>query len=308
MGSPAQPSISTFNYPNMGGAAQNTLGEIGGLTSSPFSDITGLAGNVASYVQNLFGGGQTTVPSAQGGITTAQNLSPAATNVSGGSIGTAAGIQGGVNSLVPYAMSLEQWGANPQSGLYNQYLNQTTQQAGTSAANAGVLNSPYGQSVIGSDIGQFNNMWNQYLLQNAVTAGGAANSILGGAASTGQGAQNLGISGLTGGVGSALTPWSTAQQIGATSLQDLASGANLGTSFAGLPQMSIGDYLSYLSGGTGAMAASNQASIGAYNAQTAAQQAQFNEYSQLGGGLVNFANLGGAMGPFGAFGAFSQAA
>jgi hypothetical protein len=307
-GTPSPPAVANYTIPSsqLYGASNAVSSGAGAFTSSPFSDITSLAGNINPYVSNLFGAGNVQAPSAAPAIGASQQIGPQMMTLGESAFGAGQGVVGAGQSLIPYAQTLATMGMDPQQQLYNTYLSNTLNQSGAVAAGA-TGNSPYSVSEVGQADANFNTAWNQYILQNAISGANAAGGLVGQAGNTIGAGYNIAGGGLGTAMQGALLPYSTGQQVGGQSLQDLSSAFQLGTSAASLPQMSVQDYLNYLGAGNQANAVYNQGNIGAYNAQTQAQLAQFQELSMLGGGVTNLAMLGGALGPFGAFGAFSSA-
>jgi hypothetical protein len=155
-------------------------------------------------------------------------------------------------------------GYDPQSALYNQTAQQTANQTNANLAASGLSATPYGASVLGNTMQNFNMNWENQQLQRQIQASQAAGALMGQA----QGLQTGGLTGLQAG----------------------ALGADAQT------QQSINDYLQYAQAAT----AQNQVNVQAYQAMAqAANQAQSNAQqasqaglgaaSQLGGGLLGAA-------------------
>lgn len=170
-------------------------------------------------------------------------------------------IQGSVAGLPGYANEALSTGFNANNGLYNQELGQITDQTRAGEAARGIAMTPYGAGVEGQTLTNFNNTWNNQQLQNEATGAQTAGSLLG-TYNSGQaeGAQ-------------------VAQGAADNSLSSLSSLLGSSNASTGQLQQSIGDYLSYLTGGTSAGSAQASATNAAN--QTANQ------------GLAGFGNLGG---------------
>lgn len=153
------------------------------------------------------------------------------------------GIVNSVGQLPQYANQALQAGFDPGNQYYNDLFNKNQQQALATQAQQGVAMTPYGAGLTQEANDQFNqNWWNNTLARQA------------------QG-MNTALAGL-GGYGSGVTAGANLQQAGAMLP-------------AQLQQMQIGDWLNYLSGGTGA----RQVDLNRFGQQ---QNARNNLWSGLG--------------------------
>lgn len=211
----------------------------------------------------------------------------------GGALGTAASpfISAGTNML-PSAQTIMNLGLDPQSALYNRTAGQVQNQTGANLANSGVLNSPYGQNVLGNTMANFNIDWQNNQLARAVqgaqgaqTVGSTASGLTG----TGQNLATAGGNLITGGANlqggapnlyasSSGLPYNTQQYIqgnmlgGLDTLQRLAGGAQ------GLYNAPNANYMAYL-----------QAANNASNPLLAQSQGAFSQ------GQTQQQNLGNAL-------------
>jgi hypothetical protein len=147
---------------------------------------------------------------------------------------------------------------DPQQDLYNRTFNQMSQQAQAGLASSGLLNTPWGQGVLGQDISNFNIDW-QNTQQGRQLAGlNALNQMYPTAANLQAGASPLYAQ--AGGL-----PWTTGQQIGGAGLNTLQGLAGFGAQGAQIPQQQFQNYLSYLGWATPAeQQAFNQAQTTGY--------------------------------------------
>jgi hypothetical protein len=251
-GTPAQ-NVSSMNMPNMGGAANNAYGNIGGLSN--YNIGAGYLPQYQSITQNAVNN-----PYGQGYQSGANITGAAGMNAGAQQLGTSL-------STLPDVQALMQMGFDPQQALYNRTQNQNQQQNLAMLNQSGVGSTPYGQGVADQANTNFNIDWQNAQLGRAAQAGGAAGNLLGAA---GQGA-TTGLNQMTAG---AALPYQTAQGITGDQLAALSGANQFGQSVAQLPQQQIGDYLSYLGQGT-----SQQ------QANTGLAGLQFNQSQQLGNQL-----------------------
>jgi hypothetical protein len=170
-------------------------------------------------------------------------------------------------------------GFDPQSSLYNYTQNLNQQQNLAALSQSGVAGTPYGQGVNAMANNQFNMNWENNQLGRATQAAGAAGGLLnniGSNVNTGTGLMQQG----------AATPYNAYSNINNNALAALTGGANFGNTVSQLPQQQIGDYLSYLQGGTG----QQQTNLNQANSQFSQQQ-QLGQ--QLGGSLASLGNSWG---------------
>jgi hypothetical protein len=235
------------------------------IQNNPYS---GLAQQGAGQA---FGLGQQTGQYAAQGAGALEGLAP-------GSIGTAQNLLSGVGQYgagaLPYASQVLQQGFDPQSQLYNQLQNQTTQQAAAANSMSG-LQGPYAAGNINQADQNFNINWQNQQLgrENTALSGyntalqgytgantaalGGYNTALGTAGQAYTGAGNLGNLGSTAYSSTSQLPYQTylgQQQTGANALTGLQTGtlgafssdqalANLLQSYMGLGQSATGQAL-----------------------------------------------------------------
>lgn len=177
-------------------------------------------------------------------------------------------------TMLPYAQSLLQMGADPQQALYNRTLQQTTDQQNAQMAQAGVGTTPYGQGLQAQNLQNFNMDWNNQQLARTLAANqGAGQTYQTALGFMGQAPQTM--------AQSAAIPYATAQNIGQGQLAALQGGLGVGTGAANLSNLPVTDYLSLLSG-------QNQANqVANTQAQTALNQSQlgWNQMAGLGSSL-----------------------
>lgn len=235
-----------------------------GAANSAFSNI----GNFANTFGNL---GQSTLPNAQNifnslygnpfasmaqtGANTAAGMgTTAATNAfnTGGAL-TSAG-----TGLLPYATQIMNTAFDPQQSLYNSTLNQVQQQANAQNVASGVSTTPYGASVAGADIGNFNVNWQNQQLQRQALGAQAA----GGLVNTGAGVANMGAGIQNTAPGqyatAAAMPYATSFGIGSNQNQALGQLLQNYGSAAGLDNTSIQNYLAFLQAGNASNQTANQ--------------------------------------------------
>jgi hypothetical protein len=300
-------NVSNFQFPGMGGAASDALSQSGQFSTGTFGQgANQFLPQMQGITENLI---NQSGPLSQFGMQTAGNVSGPGVALGMGSQGLAGQVQGGASSLVPYAQNILQQGMDPQNAVYNRALQQTTDTTGANLANSGVGATPYGQSVLGNTVGQFNTDWQQNLLNRQTQAAGAAGNLVNQAGGAGQTADALGQSGASSAIQSAMLPYSVNSQVGGQNLNwlnQLGSGTN---TYAQIPQMGINDLMAYLSGGNQANSIMNQGT-GIYNqgqealANFNAQQQQqlFNNMGSFGSGVAGLFGGSGLFGKSGAFG------
>jgi hypothetical protein len=222
-----------------------------------------------------------------------------------GQMGQAAGLnQFGAGNLINQAGGnllsgvnpLLNMGFDPQGQLYQRTLGQLNDQTLANLANAGVGTTPYGQSVAGNVLGNFNIDWQNQQLQRALAGAQGAGGLAGagaGALGAGTGLQATGAGTYLQGAG---LPYSTYGQIGSGQLGGLTGAQNVIGGGQQLSQLPIQDYLNYLGGAQGA--AQNAANFGLQqNALGWGQGMQQNQALGQGMGLLG-AGLFGQKGVF----------
>lgn len=201
-----------------------------------------------------------------------------------GSVQGAANLQGGAESLIPYATSALNTAFDPQAALYSKLYQQNQDQANVQNNMAGVGSTPYGAGVADMSGQNFNMNWLNTLLNRESTGANTANTLLSGADSLFGGAQNLATAGQTGAVSSAMLPFATTSAAAGANTGALTQGIGATT---GASQPSIADLLQYLGIGNQAISNYNSGQIGGTNATT-------NQMNAGWGELGNLANVGGA--------------
>jgi hypothetical protein len=163
---------------------------------------------------------------------------------------------------------------DPQSQVYNQLFQQQTDQTRAAEAAQGVAGTPYGAGVESQADINFNTAWQQNLLNRMQTGAQTYGGLMGTAGTalgTGLG-QATAAPGTFFGGGS--MPYNTAQTIGQNQMGAI-------TGYQGIQQAPIGDYLSYLQGGTAAQGQQ----VGLYSAEAQAANNQAKMMQQYGQGL-----------------------
>ena len=200
------------------------------------------------------------------------------------------GAAGQLFGVTPQALSaasqILNTGFDPQQALYQQTLNQTTQQAAAQNAASGVGGTPYGQSVADQATNNFNLNWQNQQLAREATAASAYGGLTGAAGNAASQAGNLGSAATSAiSTGSSL-PYTTGATEASNALQGLSSTVNIGNQQYVLPQQVLNDLQSYL--GLGQSASQISGSLG---------QTGLNELSQaasgIGGGLSLVNGLAG---------------
>jgi hypothetical protein len=312
----------------IGGALAGGASLLGGLFgSAPAQNVQPPPNYYAPYagqsigsafqdIQNLPGAqyGQQTAPLAlQSGMNLYNNpfanqYQSAAQGAAG--MGQAAGLNqfagGGAlgqagQGMLGLAPQLAQMGFDPQNQLYQRSANQLQDQTLANLANAGIGQTPYGQSVLGNTMGNFNIDWQNQQLQRALSgAQGAGGAISQGGQSLGQMAALQGQAPQTY-LGGAGMPYGTFGQIGQDQLANLQQLQQTVGGGQQLMQPQIQDYLGI--GGAGQQAAQNQANFGLQQAGM-----QFGENQMLGRGIgQGLGMLGPSLfgSPYGGQGLFS---
>lgn len=205
----------------------------------------------------------------QAGAQTSANAAGAGyTGVGNNALMNSTALSGGVNPLLSGAASTLNMGIDPQQALYNQQLQQTTDQANVNNARYGLTGQQAAGSVNQADT-NFNIDWQNNELSRAISslnAAGTATTAAGGAGTT---AANVGSAGAGAVNQGGTTPYQ--QNILGTSNQSTALNDYIASLLG--PQTSsqqvIGDLQTYLNTGINASTAGQSASLADYNAQLA---------------------------------------
>ena len=213
-------------------------------------------GQESSIVNNQVLGGQYQTPF----INAAAGAGQAATN-------QVAPMQfGAAQQLYGAGQNMLQQAGNPQSALYNQLQQQTTDQLNAANAASGV-SGPYAAGVTGMGLNNFNMDWQNQLLQRNALANQVAGQDF-------QGASGLGGAGVQSLYQGGQMPYGAYQQVYGNQLQALQGLQGQTTAAWQLPQMAMNNMQSYMglgqSAGVNALAGQNQG---------------FNQNLQLGQGL-----------------------
>jgi hypothetical protein len=191
-------------------------------------------------------------------------------------------IQGGAQQLQQGAGAVMNTAFDPQSALYQRYLQQLQQQSQAGYAQSGVGSSPYAAGLMDQNLQNFNTTWQAQQLQNQIAGLGAAGTAQNLASGMFQAAPSLAY-------GSAQMPYAASTQMATTGMQALQNLLGYGQAGAQLPQQQITDYMQLLGMQPGLSAATNQTAL------TQAQLQQM-ELNQLGAGVGAGANALGSLG------------
>jgi hypothetical protein len=244
-----------------------------------------LASSTLDYLYNNPGtAGAVSAGNVAGGLGEAAGLSQ---------FGTGMGLIGAGTGAIPYASAAFNEGFDPLRNIYNQQFQQQTDQTRALEAAQGVAGTPYGAGVEAQADINFNNAWQNNLLQRMTQGAAAGSQILG----AGTGTTQQGISDITGAPGTfyagGTMPYNTAQTIGGNQYGAI-------TGFQGIQQQPLMDWMNYLQQGT----AAQNAQTAQYQAMVNAQNNQFNQFQtlgkNLGAGIQGFTGgYGGGALPYG---------
>lgn len=270
-----------FQMPNMGGAANNAYGGIGGLSSfnTYAPNIGAVQGITGGLVNNPYAGGYQQGANTAGGLGEMQALGQYGVGQSLTNLGT--------NVLPGYAGAVMNTAFDPQQALYNRTLGQVSDQSNAALAQAGVGTTPYGAGIQGQNLANFNIDWQNQQLARQTQGLGAASSALGQGGQLATAGQGLSAAAPNQYLQSAGIPYGVYGSIGSNQIGALNTLGQFGQSASQLPQQQIQDYLGYLGQGTSQQQANNQ------SAQIAAQIQQMYG-NAIGQGLTG---LGNAFGP-----------
>jgi hypothetical protein len=291
-GAPTAQSLApppNYYSPYAGQAATNAFQGIQGLPGqqtgqqfAPLAQQTGLNLYNNPYAQEF----------QQGAGTAGQLGQQAGLN----QFGAGSLLAGGGAGLVGAAPQLLQMGFDPQGAFYKQAAGQLQDRTLANLANAGIGTTPYGQSVAGNVMGNFDLNWQNQALQRALMGAQGAGGALqqgGGALGAGTGLQAQVPGTFMTGAG---LPYATYGQIGQGQLGGLGGAQGVIGGGQQLSQLPIQDYMNFLSGGQAA--ANNAANFGLQqNALGWNQAMQQNQATGQGLGML-------ASGLFGKSGAF----
>ncbi len=302
-GNTPPPQVQGYVPPGMSNAFGNVFTGAQGFSQGPFGATTSqFLPESQSITQGLI---DQSGPLSAFGMGTAQQFAPAGVNFAGNQLGTGQAFMGAGTGTIPGAQRLLDLGFDSNSAVYNRALQQTVDTTGANLANAGVGTSPYGQSVLGNTVGQFNTDWQNQLLNRAATGAGAAGGLLSqGAGVAGAGA-GLGASAPGQAVQSALLPYGVGTQVGGNNLGFLNQLYGSTGQAAQIPQMGINDLLAYIQGGNQSTSIANQGQEALANFQANQEQQRYNNIASAAGGAGSmFGSMLGRGGAFGSGGAF----
>jgi hypothetical protein len=308
--SPASAASNTMVLPpaQQAAAQSGAFGGIQGLTGSPFTGTFPAAGQLTKQqVFNPF------APEATAGANTAMTMGTGAAtnqfNLGGNleTLGQQVSAEG--QPLINNANQVMQTAFDPQSALYNRYLQLQQQQFQATNAASGVGSTPYAAGLNAQNLQNFNISWQAQQLQNQIAGLNSASTAYGtagGLQSTGANISQAGA-GLQAGAAplfmqSAMYPYATSELMGQTGMQALSTLMGYGQQGTGMTQQQISDYMSLL----GLVPQEQQANTNAALAQSQIQQAMVKELGAgVGaagslftgaGGMGALSNLGSAVG------------
>ena len=202
-----------------------------------------------------------------------------------------AGVMGNtVPGLTGAAYQILNQGFDPQHALYQQTLDQTSQQQLAGLGQSGLAQTPWGQGVAGQNLNNFNIGWQNNLLNRMVTGAQGAEGLMNQAGSNATNSFQLGNNASNAGAAAGMLPYATYNQFGQNEMNLLNQGAQYGQTASQIPQTGIGDWLQYLSGANQANSTANQQGQLALNQQNQ----QFNQNQQygkaIGSGLSGIGN------------------
>jgi hypothetical protein len=278
-------------------AAGGGFGGIGGL--QPYATGASAVPQFGQLAQSTVNAG--TGAPGQFAQNTAGQVAPQLVQGGLGSIGAGQQLTGGAQSMMPYVQQILGNAFDPQSAIYNQALSQTQNQTGANLANTGVGSTPYGASVMGNTLGNFNLGWQNNLLGRETQGLGAAGTALGQIGGAEQQGAALGQAGGANAMTGGMLPYSTLAGLNQGGMGALGGYIGAGTQGSQVPQTAIADWLNYLTGGTQSQNVGNQAQMDMAKFTAQQQQQQYQNIASAIGGVAGLA--GGFMGmPPGMFG------
>lgn len=271
-GSGDQPQApTTYQYANSAGADQNAYNQIGqlgqyntyGQSLPQYSQIT------QNALNNPYAGQyqQASNSASQLGMGTGLNQ-----------IGTGQQVSQSGLAMLPYAQQILGQGYDTNGQIYNTQQQLNTDQTRAGLAARGMVSSPYGAGVENQSNMLFNQNWQNNLLNRQSTAAGAASQLNNAATASTNAGSGMMTSGLNNyGTATAL-PYNASQAITNNQYGALNQYGAAGQSAGNMANMSISDYLQYLTGGNSA----NNTAVSNYTAQNNAQNQQFNQQQAIG--------------------------
>jgi hypothetical protein len=217
------------------------------------------------------------------------------------SMGAGQQLTGAGQGMLPYAGQILNTAFDPQQQLYQQYIQQVQDQTGAQMANTGVGSSPYGASVMGNTLGQANLGWQNAQLGRQLQGIQGASGALGAAGGAETTGAQLGQQGGQQAMAGGMLPYATLSGLNQGGMGALQGYIGAGQQGAQVPQTAIGDWMSYLTGGTGAQNVSNQAQMAMAKFTADQQQQQYQNIASAIGGVAGLAGgfMGGGFGGMG---------
>lgn len=269
-----------YQLPNQTAAGNSAYSTIGNLASTYGSLGASTLGSSQSAFNTLYNN-----PGTLGLLSGAQTGSQLGTSAALGAYGAGNSLTSSGTSMLPYAQSIMQTAMDPQNALYAQTQGTNNQQNAANLANSGLLNSPYGQSVLGNANTNFNIDWQNNQLAREATGASAAGGLLsnaGGAINTGTGISNAAG---TQYANAAALPYSAYSTLGTG--QNTAISSLLGnySSAQSNDTQSLTNLLNYLGVGNASNAAANSLYSSEVNASTASTAQNLAYGNALGSAL-----------------------
>jgi hypothetical protein len=255
------------NYSNFGQANSASSSAISGLQS--FANQSNPL--VSNVLNNPYAAGYTGA-----GVSSGNAYGSAA----GAATGAGASMYGAGNTALSDANTIFNMGLDPQQALYNQTLNNTTQQTQAAEAAQGVGNTPYGAGVTGQTISNFNMDWQNQQLARATEGAQAAAGLQSQASSDYQQGSYLNNMGAADTLQSGQVPYSTYNDIQNSGLSALLSGQNTYSNVGSAANA----YLGLANQGY-------QNQLQAYQDQNQADEAFWSGLGSLGSGLSGMLGL-----------------
>jgi hypothetical protein len=234
---PSSMNIPSLSVPNQDAWWQNYQGQLSTMMNSPNypgqnypqfqQQVNNLTGDVGGYGAQAMAG--------------AQNAAGMAPGIAGMEMQGANAMQAGGMAGQGYGQKILEMGFDPQNAYYDRQAGRTDQALQARLAQSGVSNTPYGASVYGQGMSDFNIDWQRQALERAnqgIQGYGALGQGMGqqfaGAGALGTGAMNTTIAG-------AAMPYNTNYGQTSNNLGALSTLNNAGIQSQTLPQQTIGD-------------------------------------------------------------------
>jgi hypothetical protein len=263
-GSPGADTTFQSFMQELGNLSMNGLSAFGG--QSPFaSTYPGIAQAAGNIVNNPFQG------QAIAGAQQASAIGGAGANADAqgaGVLGTAAG------DVLNTAF-------DPQNALFNRTQQQALDQSSVANSMAGIGSTPYGASVTGTNLGNFDVNWQAKQLANQQGGLGAAQAGFGEAGNLYNAGTNLATQ-------AGAAPYNAYNQIQSNDIAALTNQNTVGNTAYNEPNQLMSSLMQYLGVGQNAALAANTV-----------QNTQFGQSSQIGQGIAGLLGLGSGIGNIG---------